>query len=65
MGSGDVVSTFLTTALNEGDRRASRPGRFSSGEKFNSTNRRGDWVGQKTSLDVVEKRKNITLTGNR
>ena len=46
---------FLTSALDEGEWQASRPGRFIPGEGIPSTNRIGGWVGPRASLDFWRK----------
>jgi hypothetical protein len=51
---------FLTLALAEGEWSASRPGRFTPGERGHSTHWIEGWVDPKASLDV-EKRKFLTL----
>jgi hypothetical protein len=57
---GVVVSihVFLTSALVGGELSASRPGRF-----IPSTHWIGGWVGPRTGLDNMEKRKFLTLLG--
>jgi hypothetical protein len=61
---GDVsIHIFLTSALIGGDWSASRPGRFTQGETTRGTHWMGCWVGTRTSLDDVEKKKFVTLPG--
>jgi hypothetical protein len=57
MGSGGVVSPFLTSVLDEGEWSASRPGRLTPGERSLATHWIGGWVGPRAGLDAVEKRK--------
>jgi hypothetical protein len=60
-GEVDVqVHTFLTSALAEGELSASHPCRFNTGERALGI---GGWVGPRTGLDAVEKRKFLTLPG--
>jgi hypothetical protein len=48
----------LTSALDEGERSASRPGRFTHGEeRAPGTHWIGGWVGPRAVLDAVVKRK--------
>jgi hypothetical protein len=54
-------SVFVTSALVGDEWSASRPGRFSLGERAPRTHRKGGWVGPTTGLDDVEKRKFLTL----
>jgi hypothetical protein len=62
MGSGCTDHVFLTTALVGSEWSASRPGRFTPGER---APRRigGCWVGPRAGLDITEKRKFLTLPG--
>jgi hypothetical protein len=55
------IHIFLTSTLGGGEWSASRPCRFSSGETAPGTHWIGDWVGPRTGLDDVEKRKFLTL----
>jgi hypothetical protein len=57
------IHIFLTSALTGGEWSASRPGRFTSGERAFSTHWIGGWVDPRTGLDDVEKRKFLTLPG--
>jgi hypothetical protein len=54
---------FLTSTLLGGEWTASRPGRFTPGERVLSTDWIGGWVGPRAGLDDVEKRKFLTLPG--
>jgi hypothetical protein len=57
------IYIFLTSALDGGEWSASLPGRFTPGERAHGTNLIGEWVGPRTDLDDVEKRKFLTLSG--
>jgi hypothetical protein len=50
-------------ALIGGEWSASRPGRFTPGERAPGTHWIGGWVCLRTGLDDVEKRKFLTLPG--
>jgi hypothetical protein len=54
---------FLISALAGGEWSASRPGRFTSGEKDPGTHWIGDWVNPRASPDDLEKRKFLNLLG--
>jgi hypothetical protein len=58
--SGGIAPPFLTSALDEGEWWASRPCRFTPGERAPGTHRIGDWVGPTAGLDDV-KRKIVPL----
>jgi hypothetical protein len=63
-GGVDVyVHIFLTSSLAEGEWSASRPCRFTSGERAPGTHWIGGWVDPRACLDDVEKRKFLTLSG--
>jgi hypothetical protein len=51
------VHVFLTSALVGGEQSASRPGRFTPGERATVTHWIGGWVGLRTGLDDMKKRK--------
>jgi hypothetical protein len=53
---------FLTSALVGGESSASRPGRFTHGERAPGTHYTGGWVGPRAGLDM-EKWKLLTLPG--
>jgi hypothetical protein len=55
-----VIPSFLTSALDGGEGSASRPYRFTPGEKALGTGFIDDWEGPKAGLDAVEKRKILT-----
>jgi hypothetical protein len=56
----------LAVALQGGEWSASRPGRFTPGERANGTHWIGGWVGPRAGLDAVLKEKIPFLapTGN-
>jgi hypothetical protein len=56
-------STFSTSALVGGEWSASRPFRFTPGERAPGTRSIGGWVDPRAGLDDVEKRKFLTLPG--
>jgi hypothetical protein len=60
---GVDVQFFLTLALVGGEWSASRPGRFTPGERDSGTHWIEGWVSPRASLDDVEKRKFSTLLG--
>jgi hypothetical protein len=61
-GGMDVeIHVFLTSALVGSELSTSRPGRFTSGERAFSTHWIRVWVGLRTGLDEVGKRKFLTL----
>jgi hypothetical protein len=63
-GGVDVESNnFLTSALVGGEWSVSRPGRFTPAERAPSTHWKEGWVGPRSSLDDVEKRKILTPAG--
>jgi hypothetical protein len=55
------IHVFLTSALVGGELSASRPGRFTAGERSPGTHWRGGWVGPRAGMDDVEKRKILPL----
>jgi hypothetical protein len=57
------IHVFLTSALVGGEWLASRPGRFTPGERDPGTHWAGGWVGPRAGLDDVEKRKISPPTG--
>jgi hypothetical protein len=63
-GGVDVqIHIFLTLALVGGEWSASRPGRFTPGERAPGTHWIGGWVDPRDGLDNVERRKFLTLPG--
>jgi hypothetical protein len=63
--SEGITQQFFTSALDEGEWSASRPGRFTPGETAPGSHRIGGWVSLRAGLDVVEWRKCLTLAGDR
>jgi hypothetical protein len=61
-GVGVQIHVSLTSALVGGEWSASRPGRFAPG-RFPGTHSIGGWVGPRTGMDDVEKRKILPLPG--
>jgi hypothetical protein len=57
------IRIFLTSALAGGEWSASRPGRFTPGERTRGTPWIGGWVDPRAGLDDVEKRELLTLPG--
>jgi hypothetical protein len=62
-GRVDMKIHILFYLGGQGDRSASRPGRFTPGEKDLCTHWIGGWLGPRAGLDAVEKRKFVTLPG--
>jgi hypothetical protein len=54
---------FLASALVQGERSASRQGRYTPGETAPGTHWIGGWVGPRAGLDTVVKKKFLTLLG--
>jgi hypothetical protein len=55
-GGVDVYThVFLTSALVRGEWAASRPGRFTPGERAPGTHWIGGWVGSRAGMDDVKK----------
>jgi hypothetical protein len=54
MGSGSIAPPFLPSALDGGERSASRPSRFTPGERDRSTHCIRGWVSPRAGLDAVE-----------
>jgi hypothetical protein len=63
MGSGYTDTRILELELVGGEWSASRPSRISPGERSSSTRRVGGWMGPRTGLDDVEKRKIMPSPG--
>jgi hypothetical protein len=64
MGGSAIAPPFLMSALDAGELLASRPGRYTSGERPPSTHWIGGCLGPTASLDAVEKRKVPASAGN-
>jgi hypothetical protein len=64
-GGMDVQNhIFLTSAVAGGEWSASRPGRFTPGERASGTHWIGGWVDlPRAGLDTAKKRKFLTLPG--
>jgi hypothetical protein len=62
-GVGVYIHIFLTSALAGGEWSASRPGRFTPGERAPCIHWIEGWVDPRVGLDDVEKRKFLTLPG--
>jgi hypothetical protein len=56
-GSRVIAPSFLTSTLVGGEWSASHPGRFTAEEMSPGTLSVGGWVGPRTSLDIMEKKK--------
>jgi hypothetical protein len=57
------IYIFLTSALAVGEWSASRPGRFTLGERAPGTHWIGGWVDPRAGLDNVKNRKFLILPG--
>jgi hypothetical protein len=57
------IHVFLTSALVGGEWSTSRPSNFAPGKRAPGSNWTGAWVGLRTGLDDVEKRKFLPLSG--
>jgi hypothetical protein len=63
-GGEDVyIHIFLTSALVGDEWSASRPDRFTPGERAPGTQWIGGWMGPRADMDDVENRKFLTLPG--
>jgi hypothetical protein len=63
-GGVDIyIHIFLTLALAGGEWSASRPGRFTPGERVPGTHCIRGWVNPRAGLDDMEKGKFFTLPG--
>jgi hypothetical protein len=58
-----LIHIFLTSAVVGGEWSASRPGRFTPGERAPATHWKRGRVGPRTGLDDVERRKILPLPG--
>jgi hypothetical protein len=59
------IHVFLTSVLIGGECSASRPDRFTPGERAPGTRCIGGWVGPRAGVDDVEKKKNLAPSGTR
>jgi hypothetical protein len=63
-GEVDVqIHIFLASALVGSEWSASRPGRFSPGERAPGPQWIGGWMGPRAGVDDVDKRKFLTIPG--
>jgi hypothetical protein len=61
-GGVDIYNhVCLTSTLVGGEWSASRPGRFTAGEKAIRTHWRGDWLGSRICIDYVKRREILPL----
>jgi hypothetical protein len=58
-----MAPPFLTSELDRGEWLASLPGRFTPGAIACGIYSIGGWMGSRTGLDAVEKRKILPLPG--
>jgi hypothetical protein len=63
MGEWIYIHLFFSSSLDGGEWSASRPGRFTSGERTPGIHWIGEWVDSRTGLDDVEE-KNLAPTSN-
>jgi hypothetical protein len=63
VGVDVLIHIFLTLALVTGEWSTSRLGRFTYGERTPSTHWIGGWMGPRTGLDDLEKRKFLPTPG--
>jgi hypothetical protein len=57
------IHVFLTSALVRGEWPASRPGRFTPGERVPGTHGIGGWVDPRAGMNDVERRKILPPSG--
>ena len=62
-GSGDKFHSFLISVLDGGEGSASRPGRFTPGERTFGTHCIVGWVGPRPGLGIFEGEKSFDLAG--
>jgi hypothetical protein len=62
-GVGVQIHIFLTSAVVGGELSVSRSCLFITGEKASGTQWIGGWVGPRTGLDDMDKRKYLLLPG--
>jgi hypothetical protein len=60
-GSGGIAPHLLTSALHEGEWSASRPGRFTSGERAPGSH----WIGGKLAPEQLWREEKSCPTGKR
>jgi hypothetical protein len=58
-----LIHIFLNSAPVGGEWLASRPGRFTPGERADGTHLIGVWVDPRAGIDYIEKRKFLNLPG--
>jgi hypothetical protein len=63
VGVDGQIHVFLTSVLFGSEWSASRPDRFTPGERAPGTHYIGGWVGPRAGLENVEKRKFLILPG--
>jgi hypothetical protein len=63
MEDGGIAPPILTSALHRGEWLASRPGRFTPGDRVPCSRLIGGWVGPRASLDAMEWRQIFPLPG--
>jgi hypothetical protein len=54
MRSGSIAPPFLSSTLDGGEWSASRPGRFTAGERVSGAHRIGNWVSPRAGLDDLQ-----------
>jgi hypothetical protein len=54
MGDGNITPRFLTSAIDEGERSASRLDRFIPGERASGSHCAADWVGPRAGLAAAK-----------
>jgi hypothetical protein len=62
-GVDAYIHVFFTSALDGGEWSASRPTRFTPGERAPGAYWIGGWVGPRTGLDDVERQNMLLLPG--
>jgi hypothetical protein len=65
MGSEGIAPAFLTSALDKDEWSASRPGRYTPGERAPGIYWIGGWLDPRAGLNALEKRKSLSSAGNR
>jgi hypothetical protein len=64
-GSRGIAPSFLISRVDGDEGSVPRPESVTSGKRSICTHFIGDWMGPRTGLDPMEKRKCLTSTGNR